>query len=79
MRRTLAILLCLLAVPCPSGAGQGRAVAAVAMTVSDLDRSASFYTRVLGFKSESEVEVAGSEYEHLEGVFGLRMRVSSCG
>ncbi len=52
------------------------AVEAVGMTVSDLDRSVVFYTKVLSFEKLSEVEVSGSEYDHLQGVFGLRMRVA---
>jgi catechol 2,3-dioxygenase-like lactoylglutathione lyase family enzyme len=52
-----------------------RAVDAVGMTVSDMDRAVSFYSDVLSFRKISDVEVAGSEYEHLQGVFGLRMRV----
>ncbi len=40
-------------------------VGAVGMTVSDMDRS----------EKVSDIEVAGQDYEHLEGVFGLRMRV----
>src|SRR3989304_49341 len=51
------------------------AVDAVGMTVSDMDRAVEFYARVLTFEKVSDVEVAGSEYEHLQGVFGLRMRV----
>jgi len=50
-------------------------VAAVGMTVSDMDRSVEFYSKVLSFEKVSDVEVLGSEYEHLQGVFGLRMRV----
>ncbi|HKA36602.1 MAG TPA: VOC family protein, partial [Thermoanaerobaculia bacterium] len=34
-----------------------------------------FYAKVLTFEKVSDVEVTGAEYEHLEGVFGLRMRV----
>ncbi len=52
------------------------AVESVGMTVSDLDRSVAFFTDVLGFEKVSEVEIAGDDYEHLEGVFGLRMRVA---
>src|ERR671931_1825527 len=57
--------------------GQARihAVDAVGMTVADIDRSLAFYTQVLSFVPVSDVEVTGSEYEHLQGVFGLRMRV----
>ena len=51
------------------------AVDAVGMTVSDVDRSVEFFTKVLSFEKVSDVEVAGSEYEHLQGLFGLRMRV----
>ena len=51
------------------------AVDAIGMTVADMDRSLAFYTQVLAFAPVSDVEVTGSEYEHLQGVFGLRMRV----
>lgn len=51
------------------------AVYAVGMTVSDMDRSVDFYSRVLGFKKVSDGEAYGDQYEHLEGVFGLRIRV----
>jgi catechol 2,3-dioxygenase-like lactoylglutathione lyase family enzyme len=51
------------------------AVEAVAMTVSDMDRSVDFFSRVLTFQKLSDVEVAGSDYEHLEGVFGARIRI----
>lgn len=56
--------------------GSVMGVEAVGMTVSDLDRSVDFFTKVLSFEKVSEVEVDGSEYEHLEGLFGLRMRVA---
>ena len=46
------------------------------MTVSDMDRSIDFYSKVLSFEKESDVEVWGDAYEHLQGVFGLRMRVT---
>jgi catechol 2,3-dioxygenase-like lactoylglutathione lyase family enzyme len=52
-----------------------RTVDTVAMTVADMDRSVAFYTQVLTFARVSEIEVAGPEYEHLDGVFGLRMRI----
>jgi len=54
-----------------------RAVESVGMTVADSDRSIDFYSRVLFFQKTSDVELEGSDYEHLEGVFGLRMRVVS--
>ena len=52
-----------------------RAVDAIGMTVSDMDRSVEFYSEVLPFEKVSDVEVYGTAYEHLLGVFGLRIRV----
>ena len=49
---------------------------AVGMTVSDLDRSVEFYTKVLTFEAVAETEVAGEEFEHLVGVFGARARIA---
>ena len=57
----------------PAPAVQG--VAAVATTVRDMDRSVEFYTHVLEFRRISDVEVSGGEYEHLTGVFGVRVRL----
>lgn len=51
------------------------AVDAVGMTVADMDRSVEFYATVLSFEKVSDVEVWGTEHEHLQGLFGLRMRV----
>ena len=48
---------------------------AIALTVSDLDRSVDFYSRSY-FEKWYEFEVAGPDYEHLQGVFGLRMRTA---
>ena len=66
-----------LAVPAPTWAGSAlvRAVDSVGITVSDMDRSVHFFADVLGFEPVSDAEVAGEDYERLEGVFGLRMRV----
>jgi catechol 2,3-dioxygenase-like lactoylglutathione lyase family enzyme len=50
-------------------------VDAIGITVSDMDRAVDFYSKVLTFEKVSDAEVAGENYEHLEGVFGLRMRV----
>jgi catechol 2,3-dioxygenase-like lactoylglutathione lyase family enzyme len=44
-----------------------------AMTVSDMDRAVEFYSRVLTFEKVSEHEVSGDAYEHLWGVFGVRV------
>jgi catechol 2,3-dioxygenase-like lactoylglutathione lyase family enzyme len=51
------------------------AVGPIGMTVGDMERSIGFYTRVLGFETVSDVEVWGEDWERLQGVFGLRMRV----
>jgi len=52
-----------------------QAVDSIGITVSDMDRSVEFYSKVLTFEKVSDVEVWGDEYERLQGVFGLRMRV----
>jgi catechol 2,3-dioxygenase-like lactoylglutathione lyase family enzyme len=51
------------------------AVESTGMTVSDMDRAVDFYTQVLSFKKVSDVEVWGTEYEQLQGLFGVRLRV----
>src|SRR5689334_12181555 len=50
-------------------------VGAIGMTVSDMEASIDFYSRVLSFEKVSDVEVTGEDYERFQGVFGLRMRV----
>jgi catechol 2,3-dioxygenase-like lactoylglutathione lyase family enzyme len=50
-------------------------VDAIGITVSDMDRAVDFYSRVLTFEKVSDTELTGPDYEHLEGVFGLRIRV----
>jgi len=50
-------------------------VAAVGMTVSNMDRSVAFFSDVLTFEKVSDVEVAGDEQERLVGLFGIRTRV----
>jgi len=50
-------------------------VDAIGITVSAMDRAVDFYSKVLTFEKVSDTEVTGESYEHLEGVFGLRMRV----
>jgi len=55
--------------------GVVRSVESIGMTVSNMDRSLDFYSHVLSFAKISDVELSGGEYERLEGVFGLRMRV----
>lgn len=50
-------------------------VDAIGITVSDMRRSLDFYTQILPFKLVTDREVTGDTYEHLTGVFGLRMRI----
>ncbi len=52
-----------------------QAVDVIGMTVGDMDRSVEFFSHVLTFEKVSDVEVTGSDYERLQGLFGLRMRV----
>jgi catechol 2,3-dioxygenase-like lactoylglutathione lyase family enzyme len=59
----------------PAVAQLVRSVEAIGITVADVDRSADFFSKVLGFEKISDVEVHGEPYEKLQGVFGLRMRV----
>jgi catechol 2,3-dioxygenase-like lactoylglutathione lyase family enzyme len=51
-------------------------VDAIGITVSDLNRSVRFYTTVLGFTKIKEIEVHGKDYDNLQGLFGIRMRVA---
>jgi len=51
------------------------AVEAMGMTVADMERAVLFYSSVLSFERVSDVEVTGGAYEHLQGIFGVRMRV----
>ena len=59
-----------------TGFGQSPQVAveSVGMTVSDMDRAVAFYSS-LTFQKVSDIEVLGDQYEHLEGVFGARIRI----
>jgi catechol 2,3-dioxygenase-like lactoylglutathione lyase family enzyme len=50
-------------------------VDSIGIPVSDTARAVDFYTRVLGFRVVSDQEATGSDYEHLLGVFGTRLRV----
>jgi catechol 2,3-dioxygenase-like lactoylglutathione lyase family enzyme len=60
---------------CAASAQLVKSVDAVGMTVSDTNRSVEFFSKVLSFEKVSDIEVAGSEYERLQGVFGARMRI----
>lgn len=78
-RRILAIPLLMLAVAL-TGSSERRPlvqrVAAIGVTVSDLDRSVAFFTEVLSFEKVREYEAAGEQFEQQKGLFGLRIRVA---
>src|SRR5512132_1933958 len=78
MRRHFLLSILLFAVVAGGvDAGHARAatsVESVGMTVSDMDSAVEFYS-ALTFQKVSDVEVLGDEFEHLEGVFGARMRI----
>jgi catechol 2,3-dioxygenase-like lactoylglutathione lyase family enzyme len=57
-----------------TASAQQVAVESAGMTVSDMDRAIAFYSG-LTFQKTSDVEVLGDDYEHLQGVFGARMRM----
>jgi len=76
----LALFVLLLAAPRPqvSAASDKPVVTsldAVGLTVSDVDRSVDFFSRVLSFEKVSDVEVTGPGFERLQGLFGLRARI----
>jgi catechol 2,3-dioxygenase-like lactoylglutathione lyase family enzyme len=60
--------------PAAAASPDGASVDSVGITVSDMDRAVDFYARVLAFETVADREVTGERYEHLFGVFGLRVR-----
>lgn len=50
-------------------------IESVGFTVSDMNKSLDFYTRILPFEKVSDKEVWGDSFEHLSGVFGARVRI----
>lgn len=50
-------------------------VAMIGFTVADMDRSVAFYSDVLTFEKVADFRVNGPSYDHLEGVFGVNMRI----
>ncbi len=51
------------------------AVESAGMTVADMDRAIDFYSNILSFRKVSDIEVWGSKYEQLQGLFGVRLRI----
>src|SRR5437667_10286244 len=71
-----ALFLALLAFASHSSAQRdplAQGVDAIGITVSDMDRAVDFYFKVLTFEKVSDTEVGGENFEHPEGLFGLRM------
>ncbi len=54
---------------------QVKKVDAIGITVSEMNRSVKFYSKVLGFKKVSDAELYGTVYEQLERIFGLHIHV----
>ena len=52
-------------------------VGPIAITVSELDRSVDFYTKVLSFQKESETEARRDAFDRLTGIFGTNIRVAA--
>lgn len=71
----LVLLLAISSLPANAQRKLVTAVDAIGITVSDMDRAVDFYSKALSFEKVSDVEVAGSEWEQLQGLFGLRMHV----
>jgi catechol 2,3-dioxygenase-like lactoylglutathione lyase family enzyme len=66
---------CLLGLGAAAADSPVRAVDSVAMTVTNMDTSRAFYEKVLNFAFVSETEISGDAYEHLYGVFGMRLHI----
>ena len=71
----LAVLQASLGGQLGSASGHALQVGPVAMTVSDMDKSVTFYTRVLTFEKVSDTERSGPEFDQLYGVSGAHIRV----
>ena len=74
MKIPVRLLIALLVVSLALDRARAITVEGVGVTVSDMDRAVVFYS-ALTFEKISDTEVMGDSYEHLEGVFGARMRV----
>ena len=58
-----------------SAGGHALQVGPVVMTVSDMDRSVDFYSRVLTFEKVSDADRSGAEFDQLYRLSGARLRV----
>jgi len=75
IRGVLVCSLSFLVFTCPAFSQLIKSVETIGMTVSDIERETEFFSKVLRFEKISDREVYGAEYEKLEGLFGVRMRV----
>jgi len=57
--------------------GRIDAVGAVGFTVTDVEKSVAFFTKALDFRRISDVELSGTEVDHLTGLFPVRMHVTT--
>jgi catechol 2,3-dioxygenase-like lactoylglutathione lyase family enzyme len=55
--------------------GEVQRVKMIGFTVADVDREANFFAKVLQFEKVSDFRVVGSEYDKMEGVFNVNMRI----
>lgn len=74
--KILSILLLLVWTPVYADKPFVKNVAGVSITVSNLEQSVDFYTKVLTFEKIGEDEKMGAPYERLLGVFGLRIKTA---
>ncbi len=74
--RLLAAIFLWALVAAPVPAAGADAVESVEITVSDLDRSVEFFTKVLHFEHLSEAETSAPEYGRLQGIDGARIRTA---
>jgi len=55
--------------------GEVQRVKMIGFTVADVDREANFFAKVLQFERVSDFRVVGSEYDKMQGVFNVSMRI----
>ncbi|HEX5606831.1 MAG TPA: VOC family protein [Candidatus Binatia bacterium] len=73
--RVLFLVFSCLVFPFPAVGQLIKSVETIGMTVSNMDGASQFFSNVLRFEKISDFEVYGADYEKLQGLFGLRMRV----
>ena len=56
-------------------AGDVAYVKTIGFTVADLDRETDFFVKVLQFDKVAEFRLVGSEYDRMQGVFNVNMRI----